>query len=196
MRGWILIAGLLVFGLAFGGSAQARQTYYAYAAFGALDVNNKPVIDPETGKRITTGVCIIWRSNYVTDNPDVSILDSNFYSKYSYRVDKKTAQLTIYQVEAPRTVAITSGTGWFPVGGSIVFPATLTVPLYPRPQSSWPCSERTWKLALSLPVRVYQPPRLMLPAGGLGYHYIPTGPEMSCRVHGGHLNLAGNCVRY
>lgn len=73
--------------------------YYAYAAFGALDANSKPVIDPQTGKQIETGVCMIWRSNYVTDNPGVSILVSNFYSKYSYRVNKSAKQLTVYQVE-------------------------------------------------------------------------------------------------
>ncbi|GEM_PF-2662110 len=165
MRKAVLIVVLLL----FSGPAYAQpkyQIYYTYAAFGARDVHGNPVIDPGTGKQIQTGVCIVWKSYYTKiDNPDVEILGSNFYSKYSYRVDPRDLRLTIYSVEAPRVVAITSGTGWFPVGGNVDFQTNITVPLDTQPQAQWPCSAETWKLALSIPDRYYLPPPVILPSG-------------------------------
>lgn len=165
MRKAVFILGLLF----CGGPCYAQQNYqvyYAYAAFGALDAQSNPVIDPATGKQIKTGVCIVWKSYYTKmDNPDVKILGSNFYSKYSYRIDKRTMQLTIYNVEAPRVVAITGGAGWFPVGGTIDFSPNIKVPLYTQPRPEWPCSTETWKFALSIPDRKYLPPPVILPSG-------------------------------
>jgi hypothetical protein len=161
-------------------SSPCFAQFFAYVPLGALDAGGHPVIDPKTGKQIDDGICLIWRANWVLDNPDIDVFDSKgFYTSISYRADPRAHTVTVYKAESPAVVAITSGTGWYPIGRTVVFKLNVTVPMYPEPQAQWPCSKENWELVLSLPERETSAPHFVLPRSGGQVAPTPNRPPFA-----------------
>ncbi len=139
---------------------------------GDLDAEGKQVIDPQTGKQQMSGFCLLGKDTWTYDNPDLQILDGNFYTGVSFEADPKKHQITIYKLTAPCVIAIKSGTGWYPIGGEVVFPSKIEAQAYDQPQPNWPCTQQTWEAVMNAPEReIIFPPVAPTGGSGSGFNY-------------------------
>ncbi len=172
----------------------AQAQLFAYVPVPELDLNGKPIIDPETGKTIDDGFCLVWKQGWVLDNPDLEVIGAPFYTRVSYRADPRLAQLTVYAVTAPSVVAIKSGAGWYPVGGDSTLRVDITAPLLPQPKADWPCSRETWEAVLNAPERDYPGQEIVLPGTGRGTS-LPEYRERQRRIACDNPQIPGNRQR-
>ncbi len=120
-----------------------KVLFYAFAEIDNVDAWNTPIADA-TGAPTKTKVCLLWRSDWNTDNT-VGMGSAGFYKSFSFRVDPVQHRLKIYQLAAP-AVELQGGT-LVPIGnaGAHVYQADVTAPLYTEPQPGWPCSQEHWE---------------------------------------------------
>jgi hypothetical protein len=161
----LILAVLLVALLA----GTCRAQLFAYVSAPEMDRQGKPIIDPASNKPLEDGFCLVWKPGWVLDNPALEILDAPFYTRLSYRADPDARQMTVYQLVAPSVLAVTSGAGWYPVGGETSFPVNIIAPMYPAPKSEWPCSQATWQAVLETPDRQYPGQQIVVPGAGGGF---------------------------
>ena len=171
-----------------------RAQLFAYVSAPDMDRQGKPIIDPASGKPLEDGFCLVWKPGWVLDNPALEILDAPFYTRLSFRADPDARQMTVYQLMAPSVVAVTSGAGWYPVGGETVFSVSIVATMYPKPKPEWPCTDATWKAVLDTPDRQYPGQEIIIPGAGGGFS-LPDYRERQRQIACDNPQIPGNRQR-
>jgi hypothetical protein len=150
--------------------SQKGAAFFAYVPVGVMDRDGQKVTDPATGRQKIAGFCLVWRPDWVRDNPHLQLLGDNWYSGLSFRADPDTRTLTVYRV-------------WV---GDKALNTEATAPLLDLPRADWPCSDETWAAVLKHPERDYYQTTIVFgpPRGG------PMFPQRSvlnpCHYTNGH----------
>jgi len=141
------VALLLLLGLAVPAAAEG-PFHYAWVPVDAFDRNGKPVTD-ESGKPIHDGFCLLWKTNWLTDNRHLGIADNPvWWTGLSYVVDPRNQRVIVTEVYGPDAVATPKGPKFFS-REEIDYPVKVVAPLLNDPKDDWPCTKETWALIKS-----------------------------------------------
>ncbi len=172
----------------------ARAQFFSYVPAPDLDRDGKPILDPRTNQSMRDGFCLVWKPGWVLDNPALEVLGGAFYTRVSFRADPAARTLTVYTLTAPRVVAITSGAGWYPIGGEIDFSVRIVAPMEAKPDPAWPCSQATWNAVLNTPDRQYPGQQIVIPGAGGGFS-LPAYRERQRQIACDNPQIPGNRER-
>jgi hypothetical protein len=141
---------------------------------------------------VMDGICMAWipaNSPYTAKVTD-EFLDSanhadgsSWVAAVSYEIDDTATRLTLSQIRHWQRDA----------GGKTVFsdptPLMLVVPIYDKPQPSWPCSKRQWTVLLEIPQPQSDPT-----FGGKGGWAPPNPLATRCGVGSlTYYTMSGHC---
>jgi hypothetical protein len=182
---WLLLtaAALAVLAAVLVTRTPSFAQLFAYAPVPAVDRNGIAIVNPKTGKQKVDGFCIVWKPGWNLDNPQVEVSPPKYYTYMSFRADPTRRRVTVYQLWAPNIVATDTGAGWYPIGGDMILRTNITVPMYERPRTEWPCSQETWAMVLSHPERKYPDVVITLPGTGRSLtpqEYRERERQMAC----------------
>ena len=121
---------------------------YAWVPVDAFDRDGKPILD-EKGQPIHDGFCILWKSNWLTQNDHLPVTEGiAWWTGVSYAVDPRNKQVTVYRVWGPDAVATGKGPKFFS-RNEIEYGVRQSAPLLDAPRDDWPCTKDTWAAILS-----------------------------------------------
>jgi len=148
MRRHCLALLLSLAAVAAAASAEAAGPYrYAWIPVDAFDRNGNPVKD-EKGEVIHDGFCVLWKTNWLTENDAAVSDDVLWWTGVTYVVDPRRHTVTVLRVKGPNAVATDKGPKFFG-REPIEYGVRVTVPLLDEPRDDWPCTKDTWATILA-----------------------------------------------
>ncbi len=171
LKGWIrralgpaLLLGALL-GVGHTTSAQFGHPLFAFVEIPILDNSGRPLVNGETGERITNGLCLAWPSTATQERRVEKVTDS-LLTSVAYTVDVPRRTVVIDKVRMVNTIATPEtiplgARGWMLAGppDEVTLSVNLTGRLFDRPQPGWKCTDDNWRRALA------------------GFRYTPPSPS-------------------
>jgi hypothetical protein len=121
---------------------------YAWVPVDAFDRAGKPIVD-EKGEPIRDGFCILWKTNWLTENSHLPITEGVvWWTGVSYTVDLRNKLVTVDRVWGPDALATSKGPKFFS-RNEIEYGVRQAAPLLDTPRDDWPCTKDTWATILA-----------------------------------------------
>ena len=127
--------------------SQRGSAYFAFASYPAFDRYGQPVVDPQTHQQMMDSFCIVWRPQWVLDNPDLPRTASPWYTSVSFKVDRRSGSVVIYELKVPNGIA--AADGFHRAEGQVRVRTNIVAPLFDQPQPQWTCNTETWVAILT-----------------------------------------------
>jgi hypothetical protein len=118
---------------------------YGYAAIPLTDNVGQPLIDGETGQRITRAICLAWPSTGISGRFHEA-MHNDWIIAVDYLIDVPRRTFTVTRVWTPNVTATPEtiplgARGWMLAGpNQISVPTNLVFGFYDRPQPGWDCN--------------------------------------------------------
>jgi hypothetical protein len=162
--GSVLVLGAWL-ALSLPASAQFGHPLFAYVEIPALDNSGRPLINGETGERLTEGICAAWPSTAGRDQGVQTFPADRLVKSAHYVVDVPHRTVVVDRVRMRNTIATPEtiplgARGWMLAGPpeELTVSVNITARLYDSPQPGWKCNDDNWRRAVA------------------GFRYTPPSP--------------------